>query len=76
MSKEQRPPTTQSGAIDHRRRVLENLGKATHGGQAARSDPQLRMPLLVAVKPSGDDKPRSRRKRSRPARPQPDLGEL
>jgi hypothetical protein len=61
-------------------RVLENQAKlaAQRSAPAAQEqrDPQLRMPLIVEVRPGGNANQPSRRARRRSATEQPDLGEL
>jgi hypothetical protein len=61
-------------------RVLENQAKlaAERSAPAAQEprDPQLRMPLIVEVRPGGTAVQPSRRSRRRAAIAQPDLGEL
>ena len=70
-------PIPPSKVHEHRKRVLDNLAKSAAPGSpdSARSDPQLRMPLLVEVKPVAA-RPRSRRKRTGGGSDQPDLGKL
>jgi hypothetical protein len=63
-------------ADDHRRRVLDNLTRAARDAERPQSDPQLRIPLLVEVKASADEKQPVRRKRAKGVQRQPQLGKL
>ena len=70
-----------SKSREHRVRVLENLTKvagerevAAQGGQGG--DSQMRMPLVVEVKPGASAKPRARRSRGVALKDQPELGKL
>ena len=56
--------------------MLDNLTKAARDVERPQSDPQLRIPLLVEVKASADDKQPVRRKRTRVVRRQPQLSKL
>jgi hypothetical protein len=61
-------------------RVLQNQAKLAAERSApaapAAHDPQLRMPLIVEVRPGGSANQPSRRVRRRSTTDQPDLGEL
>jgi len=65
---------------EHRMRVLQNQSKlaAERSVPAAQEprDPQLRMPLIVEVKPGGIANQPPRRPRRKAAIDQPDLGKL
>ena len=49
---------------------------STRDAERPQSDPQLRIPLLVEVKASADDKQPVRRKRAKGVQRQPQLGKL
>jgi hypothetical protein len=69
-----------SKSREHRARVLENLAKgASERGVAPREgqgDAQMKMPLVVEVKPGASAKPRARRSRGVARKDQPELGKL
>jgi hypothetical protein len=69
-----------SKSREHRMRMLENLAKLAAENGARREpagpDPQLKMPLLVAVKGEAGAKQRVRRARRRSQGAQQDFGEL
>jgi hypothetical protein len=69
-----------SRSREHRLRVLENQAKLAAGRGASsegrRVDPQLKMPLIVEVKPAEGTKQRARRPRGKSRGEQSDFGDL
>jgi hypothetical protein len=60
-------PASPPDAAAHRRRVLEHLERqdAAQRAAPAESEPQMRMPLIVEVKPSAPTPARRKRRRGR-----------
>ena len=72
-------PGRASVSREHRARVLKNqtrIAAERIDSDQDRRDPQLRMPLIVEVKQSSNEKRRARRTRRKSETDQPDLGKL